>query len=100
MQAQSLIANLHFLQPLVCLDAASELILDLIHVACPDLYASSRSRRVVARLPGLLAWLYYFHDLLMAKYSLYWFSILERHAPNIVEAKNFISTENPDLVTK
>nr|VZI15747.1 unnamed protein product [Spirometra erinaceieuropaei] len=87
---QFYISNLHFLNALLCLRSLSKIIKDGI---IPGRSSSRTS------LSPLFSWLLRFRNTLLAKFSLYWFNILQGVGPS-EDLDYCLARESPDLVPR
>ncbi|KAL7062162.1 hypothetical protein AAHC03_01463 [Spirometra sp. Aus1] len=90
LDVQFYISNLHFLNALLCLRSLSKIIKDGI---IPGRSSSRTS------LSPLFSWLLRFRNTLLAKFSLYWFNILQGVGPS-EDLDYCLARENPDLVPR
>ncbi|KER20484.1 hypothetical protein T265_15308 [Opisthorchis viverrini] len=97
LRAQSRIADLHFIDSLLCISNASAKLESVYRIF--DL-PYNRGSRTHAKPPALLFWLTNFYNVLLTKYTLYWFKVLSDCTSNSDETLEVAGLENPSLVTR
>ncbi|CAL8080176.1 unnamed protein product [Calicophoron daubneyi] len=100
LDAQSFIADLYFVESLLCLNRVSGKLKDLSEVFEAKHSGTSPYGRSPPRVVPLVMWLKEFYNVLLAKYSLYWFSVLVQSAVDESRVLELTGLENPGLVSK
>ncbi|TGZ60736.1 hypothetical protein CRM22_008350 [Opisthorchis felineus] len=97
LRAQSRIADLHFIDSLLYISNASAKLESVYQIfGLPY----NRGSRTHAKTPALLFWLTSFYNVLLTKYTLYWFKVLSDCISNSDETLEVAGLENPSLVTR
>ncbi|VDD74196.1 unnamed protein product [Mesocestoides corti] len=92
LKLQCQLGNLEFLNSILSLNALSHKLIEDSSCQC-EVSVEPRQTR-------LRAWLRKFYSTLLAKFTLYWYTVLNNAATSSVELEQSLSKENPDIVSK
>ncbi|KAA3676080.1 uncharacterized protein DEA37_0012169 [Paragonimus westermani] len=100
LKAQSWTSDLYFMDSLLCLKSSFNELSNLFQPFQLTFPLVLTSGRHVNKPPALLSWLSNFYNTLLAKYSLYWFSILSQAVSSSDTVLELSNSEDPNLIAK